>query len=69
MLLIVLFGVAIVAVVVWLLSRTGETPRGSPRPVTTPVLDRVFGNPLPVSHPPPADGIRPDAGTVAPDPR
>ena len=68
-LLIVLFGVAIVAVVVWLLLRTGETPRGSPGPATTPVLDRVLGNPLPVSHPPPADGIRSDAGIVAPNPR
>jgi DNA-directed RNA polymerase specialized sigma24 family protein len=68
-LLIILFGVVIVALGVWLLSRTDKAPRGSLPPTTTPVLDRVLGNPLPVSHPRPADGISPDAGTVAPDPR
>jgi DNA-directed RNA polymerase specialized sigma24 family protein len=66
-LLLLLFGVACVVLVAWLLSRRDEPPGGTIAP-PTPVLDRVLGNPLPVSHPRPDDLIEPDAGTGAPRP-
>lgn len=63
-LLLILFGVAaVMAIILWLLSRPADTPRGSLPPQTTPILDRVFGNQLPVSHPPPYGGDGPDAGS------
>jgi DNA-directed RNA polymerase specialized sigma24 family protein len=67
-LLLLLFGAAVVAIIVWLLSANGEGPRGTVSPGATPVLDRIFGSDLPVSHPRPDSPIEPDAGTVAPRP-
>ncbi len=66
-LLLLLFGVAVVVLVAWLLSRRDEAPGGTIAP-PTPVLDRVLGNPLPVSHPRPDDWIEPDAGAGPPRP-
>ena len=64
LILLLLFGVAIVAIVLWLLSRPGGSPGGTTRSPATPILDRVLGNPLPVSHPRPDDLIKPDAGAL-----
>lgn len=50
--LLILFGVAVaVAVIAWLLWPRDQGPQGSMPPPATPVLDRVLGGPLPVSHP------------------
>jgi hypothetical protein len=52
LMLLILFGVAVaVAVIAWLLWPRDEGPQGSMPPRATPVLDRVLGGPLPVSHP------------------
>jgi DNA-directed RNA polymerase specialized sigma24 family protein len=67
-LLLLLFGAAVVVLVAWLLSRRDEPPGGAIAPPDTPVLDRVLGRPLPVSHPRPDDLIEPDAGAGAPQP-
>jgi DNA-directed RNA polymerase specialized sigma24 family protein len=62
-LLLILFGIAaVVAAIVWLLLPRSDEPHGSLPPPTTPILDRVFGGSLPVSHPRPDDTTEPDAG-------
>ncbi len=65
-LLLLLLGAAVVALVVWLLSTDGEIAPGVVSP--TPVLDRIFGNGLPVGHPAPDPPIAPDGGPIEPRP-
>ena len=62
-LLMILFGVAAaVTALVWLLWPR-ESPRGSLPSHETPILDRLLGNPLPVSHPRLDDRTVPDGGS------
>jgi DNA-directed RNA polymerase specialized sigma24 family protein len=66
LLLLFLFGGALVAVLVWLLSRHDEPPRGTVRPATPSIIDRAIGRPLPVGRSRPDDAPGPDAGAAAP---
>jgi|CZKU01.1.fsa_nt_gi RNA polymerase sigma factor (sigma-70 family) len=65
-LLLFLFGVALVALVLYLLSRPAPPPQRGQAAPPTPLIDRIFGGPLPVGSPPPDDGIQPDGGSLAP---
>ncbi len=61
--LLILFGVAAaVTALVWLLWPR-ESPSGSLPPQEAPILDRLLGNPLPVSQPRLDDDVVPDGGS------
>lgn len=66
LLLLFLFGAAVVAVLVWLLSADDEPPRGTVRPSAPSIIDRALGRPLPVGRSRPDDAPGPDGGAAAP---
>jgi DNA-directed RNA polymerase specialized sigma24 family protein len=66
LLLLFLFGAAVVAVLVWLLSAHGRPPRETVGPSTPSIFDRAIGHPLPVGRSRPDDAHGPDAGAAAP---
>ena len=66
LLLLFLFGAAVVAVLVWLLSAHGRPHRETVGPSTPSIIDRALGRPLPVGRGRPDDVPAPDGGAGAP---